>query len=112
MPSSDDTSLPSVNPSPVVFSFSSHRDDGYSSPRMSTESFVQTSTPVSSALLKQTTPQSSLNNPLEHSTPHSSHVVENPPVKAGLVPQHLADILLLAVQIKPMKNARHVASPE
>lgn len=72
----------------MVSSLSSHRDDGYSSPRVSTES----STPVSSAPTdRQTTPQSSLNNPLAQSTPR---VVENPLVKAGLVPQHLADIFV------------------
>ena len=88
VPNSDDSSLPSVNPSPIVSSLSS--------PQVSSESFVQTSTPVLSTPQDQiATPQASCSIPQEQSTtPSSRAAVENPLVRAGLVPQHLADIFM------------------
>ena len=74
VPNSDDSSLPSVNPSPIVSSLSSpHNLDGCSSPQVSSESFVQTSTPVLSTPQDQiATPQASCSIPQEQSTTPSS----------------------------------------
>ena len=63
------------------------------------QSSIQKSTPVASTSinLPTSTPPPSHNDPradIQQSTPLSSHAaVENPLVRAGLVPQHLADIL-------------------
>ena len=79
VPSSDDSSLPSVNPSIV---------SSLSSPQVSSESFVQTSTPVLSTPQDQiATLQASCSIPQEQSTtPSSQAAVQNPVVRAGLVP--------------------------
>ena len=59
VPSSDTSQIPSVNPSPIVSSFSSHADDGYSSPQLPSEPL--TSTPLASAgsMGQPVTPRSS-----------------------------------------------------
>ena len=58
---------------------------------VSNESFTQTSTPAPSASMdQQALPRSSHSNLLVQHTPLSSReAVENPLVRAGLVPQHL-----------------------
>ena len=147
VPSSDDTSLRSACPSPIVSSLSTiNPDDGYCSPHVSSQpslSHVRISTPVSSvqtspvcastpvsrittvqpfvgvstpvqsapAGLQMSTPvlsaptvQSSVgmstpvsSSSIQQTSPLSSRTaVENPLVRAGLVPQYLADILKTA----------------
>ena len=65
---------------------------------VSNESFTQTSTPVPSASVdQQALPRSSHSNPMVQHTPLSfREAVENPLVRAGLVPQLLADIFFTA----------------
>ena len=95
IPSLDDSEIPSVNPSPVVSSFSFHSDDGCSTPQEPSELHIMISTPVASAYMGQpVTPQSSHSR--EQSTPSARALVENPLVRAGFVPQHIADIFVTA----------------
>ena len=79
VPSSDDTSMSSVNPSPIVSSLAC-------SPEVSVVP-VQASTPVS---------LSSPVTQVQLTPPSFRPAVENPLVRAGLVPEHLADIFLTA----------------
>ena len=67
---------------------------------VSNEFFIQTSNPVpSTSMDQQASPQSFHDNPLVQPTPISTReAVENPLVRAGLVPQHLADIFVHHVQ--------------
>jgi hypothetical protein len=112
LPSLDEWSVASVNPSPIVSSFSSaNLDDGYHSPLLS-QSGIRTSTPgTPSVALEFQTPtqvqesqtsttvtppvaaQSSCGSSEDQSIPLPSHnVVQNPLVRAGLVLSNLADI--------------------
>ena len=86
LPSSDELSIASVNPSPIVSTLSSSRlDDGYCSPQLSSQSGIQMSTPVPPSVDQEATQPSSCGHPKDQSTP------QNPLVRAGLVPNHLAD---------------------
>ena len=76
------TSVPSVNPSPIV---SSHADDGYSSPLVLSGRL--TSTPVASGSAGS---QNSSQNQ-HNTTPRCRPQIENPLVRVELVPQDLAD---------------------
>ena len=100
--SSDESQTPSVNSSPIVSSFFSHANDGYSSPQLPSESL--TSTPLASAwsMGQPVTPQSSQSQ--QKTTPRSRPRVENPLVRIGLVPQHLADIFLLLMRTTQLRN--------
>ena len=81
---SEESQMSSVNPSPIVSSISSHADDGYGSPQVS--SGCLTSTPLTAG---------SAGSRNEHNTtPRCRSQIENPLVRAGLVPQDLADIFL------------------
>ena len=92
MPSSGDCSLLSIYQSPIVSSlFFPHNLDGCSSPQVSSESFVQTSTPQEQLATVQEFCCISQKHCM---TPSSQAAVENPLVRAGLVPQHLADIFM------------------
>ena len=86
LPSSDISDMPSVNPSPIVSLRSSQpaASPHTSSPVTTTAVVSLTITPP--APTSQTVPR-------VPSTPLSRPHVENPLVKAGLIPLHLADIL-------------------
>ena len=93
--STSEESVPSVNPSPIVSSLSSHADDGYSSPQV--PSGLLTSTPVESgSAFSQSSSQTQHNT-----TPRGRPPIQNPLVRAGLIPQDLADIFL-----SPQTNER------
>lgn len=96
--------IPSVNPSPIVSSISSHADDnGYSSPQVS--SGCLTSTPVGSGSVGS---QSSSQNQ-HNTTPHCRPQVENPLVRVGLIPQDLADIFLTPqADEREKRSSRHI----
>ena len=79
-------SMASVNPSPIVSSLSSAIDDG--SPQV--PSGLHTSTPVQSE--SACSQGSSLNQ--HTTTPRGRPSIQNPLVRAGLIPQDLADIFL------------------
>ena len=93
VPCSDMSEMPSVNPSPIVSPLSSHD----TSPQVPPGSFPHTSTPVTTtASVSQTdTPPAPVSRSVSHnpSTPLSRPHIENPLVRAGLIPVHLADIL-------------------
>ena len=85
---SEESQIPSVNPSPIVSSISSHADDGNSSPQVSSRSL--TSTPVASGSAGS---RSSSRNQCS-TTPRCRPKIDNPLVRVGLVPQDLADIFV------------------
>ena len=86
--SSEESQVPSVNPSPIVSSLSSHADDGYSSPQVLSGRL--TSTPVASG--SASSQNSSQNR--HNMTPCCRPQIENPLVRVGLVPQDLTNIFL------------------
>ena len=98
----------SVNPSPIVSSLSSHIDDGFSSPQVSSP-FLCTSTPVTLSN-EPVTPAASLSQAVtpstQQSTPLSRPQVVNPLVRAGLIPTHLADILSLQTDVAEKQSRR------
>lgn len=113
-PSSDCSQIPSVNPSPIVSSFTSDVDD-YSSSQVSSGSLHRTSTPIT-LTSQPVTPTASVSQPFtpvssyneQPSTPLSRPHIENPLVRAGLVPVHLADILSPQTDNVAEKRSRRI----
>ena len=88
-----DSQIPSVNSSPNVSSLSSHVDGHSSSqvPSGSPLTYTPTTSTASVSLSQPLTPVSSHGQ--QASTPLSQPHVQNPLVRAGLVPERLVDIL-------------------
>ena len=103
-----DSQIPSVNPLPNVSSLSSHVD-GYSSPQVPSRSPL-TSTPTTSTApvspSQPLTPVSSHGQ--QASTPLSRPHVQNPLVRAGLVPECLTDILSPQADNATEKRSRQI----
>ena len=106
VPGSDESQIESVNHSPIVSSFSSHADDGYSSPHVPSEHLTSTPLASSGSVGQPVTAQSSLGQ--QNVTPRSRPRVENPLVRVGLVPQHLADIFLQADKTAERRPSRRI----
>ena len=85
---SEESQIPSVNPSPIVSSISSHADDGNSSPQVSSRSL--TSTPVASGSAGS---RSSSQDQFS-TTPRCRPKIDNSLVRVRFVPQDLADIFV------------------
>ena len=103
-----DSQIPSVNPSPNVSSLSS-RVDGYSSPKVPTGSPLTSTPTTSSASLSQSQPLTPVSfHGQQASTPLSRPHVQNPLVRAGLVPESLADILSHQAYNATEKRSRRI----
>ena len=103
-----DSQIPSVNPSPNVSSLSS-RVDSYSSPKVPTGSPLTSTPTTSSALLSQSQPLTPVSfHGQQASTPLSRPHVQNPLVRAGLVPESLADILSPQAYNATEKRSRRI----
>ena len=88
-----DSQISCVNPSPNVLSLSSHVDS-YSSPRVPSRSPLTFTPTTSTALVSPSQPLTPVSSHGQQaSTPLSQPHVQNPLVRAGLVPECLTDIL-------------------